>query len=167
MEMIKGIHPRFTTAAFRSGRVQRTRCGTDGASLEREGGFTLIEVVMTMVLLSIGLMSLVPLMLSVVQGNRFAQDLTLATSLAEDRIEEILHYPDYSQIITANFPNEAQGQIRQGDPRYAKFARSVTIADSLDIIGRCVLKSVTVTVTWTGLNQRTRDVTIHGRVARF
>lgn len=150
-----------------SGRVQRTRSGAGGALAGGEGGFTLVEVVMTMVLLSVGLLSLGPLMIGVVRGNRFAQDLTLATSLAEDRIEEILHQVNYSDITEANFPDEAQGQVHSGDSMYRKYARSVAIVDSLDVLSRSVLKSVTVTVSWTGLGDRPHDITLYGRVARF
>jgi hypothetical protein len=122
---------------------------------------------MTMVLLSVGLLSLAPVMLAVTQGNRFAQHITLATSLAEDRLEEILNQSTYAQITSANFPSEAQGQIRGGDPKFTRFARSVTVVDSLDVLGRSLLKSVTVMVTWTRLTGQTSQVTLHGRVARF
>jgi prepilin-type N-terminal cleavage/methylation domain-containing protein len=131
------------------------------------GGFTLVEVVMTMVLLSVGLLSLAPVMLAVVQGNRFAQNITLATTLAEDRLEEILNHPVYAQITLANYPSEAQGQIRGGDPKFTRFARSVTVTDSLDVLGRSLLKSVTVTVTWLRQTGQTSQVTLHSRVSRF
>ncbi len=122
---------------------------------------------MTMVLLSVGLMSLGPLMMGVVRGNRFAQDLTLATSLAEDRIEELLHQAAYADITEANFPDEAQGQVHSGDPRYSKYARTAAIVDSLDSLGRSMLKGVTVLVIWIGLGDRPHNVTLYGRVARF
>jgi hypothetical protein len=123
---------------------------------------------MTMVVLSVGLLSLGPLMLAVVRGNRFARDMTLATALAEDRLEEIVNHPRYSAINdTTTFTDEAQGQIRQGDPRYAKFSRTVTIVDSLDGLGLSAMKNVTVVVSWTGLTQRSLSVTLYGRVTRF
>jgi hypothetical protein len=122
---------------------------------------------MTMVLLSVGLLTLAPLMVSVVQGNRFAQHLTMATSLAEDRLEEITNHNVFADITAAKYPSEAQGEIRNGDSRYARYARAVTIVDSLDVLARSVLKSVTVTVSWTGIGGQARDVTLFGRVARF
>lgn len=154
-------------AAAGSGRVHRARRAGSFVRFNGQKGFTLVEVVMTMVLLSVGLLSLAPLMLAVFQGNRFAQDLSLATVLAEDRMEEILHHTDFSQITTARFANETQGQIRGGDAKYAKYARAVTIVDSLDALARSVLKSVTVTVTWSGMDGSTRSVALYGRVSRF
>ena len=166
MEMIIRKMLRVRYSIPRPVRVQRDRDGIGGPP-RGEGGFTLIEVVMTMVLLSIGIMSLGPLMLSVVRGNRFAQNLTLATSLAEDRMEEILNHNVFSEITSANFPTEAQGQVEQGDQAYARYTRTVAIDDSTDAIGRVVLKAISVTVSWTGFSQNTHSVNLHGRVARF
>ena len=114
-------------------RVQRARPSGTGLRNRRiggEGGFTLVEVVMTMVLLSVGIMGLAPVMLAVVQGNRFAQNMSLATALAEDRLEQVLHHPVFAEITEANFPDEAQGTIRAGDPRSARVARAVSVAAS-------------------------------------
>ncbi len=122
---------------------------------------------MTMVLLSVGLLSLAPVMLAVAQGNRFAQNITQATALAEDRLEQTMNHPVYASITTTSFPSEAQGQIRGGEDQYARFARSVAIVDSLDVLSRSVLKGITVTVTWTRLNGQASSVTLYGRVARF
>ncbi|MFO7767853.1 MAG: prepilin-type N-terminal cleavage/methylation domain-containing protein [bacterium] len=164
-----GDPPRDGVTAIGSGRVHRTRLCRRRSRLPLGGeqGFTLVEVVMTMVLLSVGIMGLAPVMLAVFQGNRWAQDMSLATALAEDRLERILHHPRYDQITEANFPDEAQGTIRAGDPRYRKFARSVTIVDSMNVLGQSLLKSVTVTVTWTGIRGQNHNVTLFGRQSRF
>jgi hypothetical protein len=122
---------------------------------------------MTMLLLSVGIMSLAPLMMAVFQGNRFSQEMTLATALARDRLEEVLNDPLYERINSTQYPNEARGTIRAGDPRYARYERSVAIVDSLNLIGQSVLKSVTVTVSWTSLNGQPRQVTLFGRQSRF
>jgi len=106
-------------------------------------------------------------MMAVVRGNRFAQNMTLATSLAEDRMEEILHNPVYADITEANFPSESQGQVHYGDPKYSKFTRSVTIVDSLNVLMQSMMKNVTIDVSWWGLSQKTVSVTLYGRVARF
>ena len=149
------------------GRVHHARHGRGVIPGTGERGFTLIEVVMTMVLLSFGLMSLGPLMLSVVRGNRFAQDMSLATSLAEDRLEQVLHYSNYDSIVAAHFPSEAQGQVHNGDQTYIKFARTVSIVDSLDILGVSLMKNVTVEITWRGITSNDHSVSMYGRVARF
>ncbi len=149
------------------GRVHNARHGRGVIPGKGERGFTLIEVVMTMVLLSIGVMSLGPLMLSVVRGNRFAQDMSLATALAEDRLEQILHYTNYDSITPTRFLSEAQGQVHNGDLAYIKFARAVTIVDSLDILGVSLMKNVTVVISWRGITSNQHEVTMYGRVARF
>ncbi len=149
------------------GRVHHARRGRGVIPGRGERGFTLIEVVMTMMLLSLGLMSLGPLMLSVVRGNRFAQDVSLATALAEDRLEQVLHYTQYDSITPVRFLSEAQGQVHNGDPEYIKFARAVTIVESLDVLGMSLMKNVTVVITWRGITSNEHSVTMYGRVARF
>jgi len=167
MEVNDCHRPAFPPSLTGIGRVHRYRRGGVLPSRHGEGGFTLVEVVITMLLLSIGLLSLGPLMIGVIRGNRFAQDMTLATALAEDRMEEIVNHNDYDAITTSTFPDEAQGQIRNGDPAYTKFSRTVAIVDSTDALGRSVMKSITVQVSWTGFSRNTLDVILHGRVARF
>ncbi len=167
MEMRPGSHRSTAQPPACAGRVHQRGREPVGPPRFGEGGFTLIEVVVTMVLLSVGLMGLGPMMISVMQGNRFAQDMTLATSLAEDRIEEILHQPVFSSIMDSGFPDEPQGQIRNGDAKYRKFSRTVSVVDSTDVLGRILMKNVTVVVSWTGLSGRTHDVTLHGKVSRF
>ena len=73
----------------------------------------------------------------------------------------------FSEITTTTFPSESQGQVEGGEQTYARYARSVAIADSTDASGRVVLKSVSVTVTWLGMSQNTHSINLHGRVARF
>ena len=165
--MIVEILHRVHFAAPWADRVQRNARSRGEALSHRERGFSLVEVVVTMVVLSVGLLSLAPLMMAVVRGNRFAQNMTLATSLAEDRMEEILHNPVYADITEANFPSETQGQVQHGDPKYSKFTRSVTIVDSLNVLMQSSMKNVTIDVSWWGLSQKTVSVTLYGRVARF
>lgn len=82
-------------------------------------------------------------------------------------MEEITKHNIFSGITLANFPSEARGQVEQGDPAYARYTRTVAIVDSNDAVGRTVLKSISVTVSWIGLSQSTHSVNLHGRVARF
>jgi len=54
-----------------------------------KNGFTLIEVLASMIILSIGVLGLAPLIISAIQGNSFGNDMTNATFLAQDKIEEL------------------------------------------------------------------------------
>ena len=57
--------------------------------IDHKKGFTLIEVLASMIILSIGVLGLAPLIISAIQGNSFGNDMTNATLLAQDKIEEL------------------------------------------------------------------------------
>ncbi|MBW2741402.1 MAG: prepilin-type N-terminal cleavage/methylation domain-containing protein, partial [Deltaproteobacteria bacterium] len=52
-------------------------------------GFTLIEVLIAMVILSIGLLGTAALITGIIRGNQVSNRITTATVLAQDKMEEI------------------------------------------------------------------------------
>ena len=52
-------------------------------------GFTLIEVLIAIVLLGVGLLGMASLAGSLINYNRFAHSVTIGTTLAQDKIEEL------------------------------------------------------------------------------
>ena len=54
-----------------------------------ESGFTLIEVMVSIIILSIGVLGLAPLMAVSVTGNSFSSEATRANVIAQDKIEEL------------------------------------------------------------------------------
>ena len=65
-------------------------------SVERERGFTLTEIMISMVILSVGLLGLASQTVSVIKANSLSDQMTRATVLAEDKIEQLkrLGYTD-------------------------------------------------------------------------
>ncbi|HIE65107.1 MAG: prepilin-type N-terminal cleavage/methylation domain-containing protein [Nitrospira sp.] len=57
--------------------------------LGRINGFTLIEVMIAMVILSLGLLGTLGMIATSIRGNAFSQQISIATSLATDKIEEM------------------------------------------------------------------------------
>jgi type IV pilus modification protein PilV len=96
-----------------------------------EYGFTLTEVLIAMVVLAIGLLGLARLNIAVIRGNVSGKQLTVATTLAQDRIEEIQRrgytnantaagtqaygtiadYPAYKRVTTINANTPATNMI--------------------------------------------------------
>lgn len=101
-------------------------------------GFSLIELMVSLVILSIGLLSLASLQGTSVKGNRHGNLVSQATVLAEDRIEEIRN-DDYDDVIPANYP------LEENFGPNAKFDRDVLIERDVPLPE---LKRVTVSVTW-------------------
>lgn len=58
----------------------------------QENGFTLIEVMIAIAVLVIGILSLYTMQISSIQGNSTANQLTTASNLALDQIEQILSW---------------------------------------------------------------------------
>lgn len=56
---------------------------------KNDKGFTLIEVMISMVILAVGVLGLAPLMVLSIYSNTYSQDLTQATAFAQDRIEQL------------------------------------------------------------------------------
>ena len=61
---------------------------------KRDGqdGFTLIEVLIAIVILSVGLLGMASLTVGIIKGNKFSNDLSTATTLAQDKMEDIRSY---------------------------------------------------------------------------
>jgi prepilin-type N-terminal cleavage/methylation domain-containing protein len=119
---------------------------------QHEHGFTLSEVLMAIVVLSVGLLGLSAMMIAATNSLAFSKKLTTATTLAQDKLEEI-KYATYASIVSANHPVEDYKTI----PGYAQFKREVTISagpvpDT---------KTVIVTTSWRrNTHTRPYDVTL-------
>ena len=117
-----------------------------------EHGFTLSEVLIAIVVLSVGLLGLSAMMIVATNSLAFSKKLTTATTLAQDKLEAIKHTA-YTSVIPANYPVEDYKTI----PGYAQFTREVAIsAGPVDDT-----KTVIVTTSWQRkTNTRPYDVTL-------
>lgn len=103
----------------------------------RDRGFTLIEVLIAMLVLAIALLGLAQLQITAIQGNRFSYDMTEASSLASDTLEQLV-------------------QVYFRDPASVTCPLTETLVrSSLTFTRTCTLTGVepghraaTVTVTW-------------------
>lgn len=62
-------------------------------------GFTLIEVMISIIILAIGVLGLAPLMAVSITGNSFSNEATRANVIAQDRIEQLKN-----QAVFASMP---------------------------------------------------------------
>jgi prepilin-type N-terminal cleavage/methylation domain-containing protein len=58
-------------------------------NMKKQNGFTLIEVMAGMVIIAVGLLLLLPMMVTSMQANDFARGSTEASMLIKDKMEEL------------------------------------------------------------------------------
>jgi prepilin-type N-terminal cleavage/methylation domain-containing protein len=106
--------------------------------LNSADGFTLIEVLIGLVILTIVSLALASLTISTIRGNTFSKQMTTATMLAQDKLEQVKRL-GYSQVNTA-VGTEAYGTIANSPA----FKRVTAIAAHPPTTAL----TVTVTVSW-------------------
>ena len=123
-------------------------------------GFTIIEVMVAVAILSIGLLGITSMQMSAIRGNKLSDDITCALTLAEDKMEELLGL-DYNNAaledVVANnnsfLSRTASGWIdhqelnidETGKINAGHFTRVWNIADNTPIINN---KTINVIVLW-------------------
>jgi prepilin-type N-terminal cleavage/methylation domain-containing protein len=106
----------------------------------QDEGFTLIEIMIALVVLSIGLVSLAGLQINIIKGNSISKRITTAVSIAEEIIEQLKSTP-YDNI-QAQLPSQIN---RPSGSSNLRFTRQVTVDNNSPVNNT---KTVTVTVSW-------------------
>ncbi len=68
-------------------------------------GFTLIEVLITMVIFAVGILGLAMMQLSAIKGNSIANRVTEASTVASDQIERIMTWDYNDGLLDENNDN--------------------------------------------------------------
>jgi type IV pilus assembly protein PilV len=105
-------------------------------TVKSKEGFTLIEIMIALVVLSIGLIALAGLQMSAMRGNTLSKRMTTAVSIANARIEQIKNMP------YANIQSESSTQVTESN---MTFTRQVTVSNDIPVANT---KTVNVIVTW-------------------
>jgi type IV pilus assembly protein PilV len=105
-------------------------------SIENNKGFTLIEVLVAMVILSVGLLGTAALITGIISGNKVSNRATTATTLAQDKMEDI------KRLGYSNTVSETRASLSSP---YNNYEREVTVVDDSPA---AKMKTVTVEVYW-------------------
>ena len=109
--------------------------------VQNERGYTLIEILVAVTILAIGLLGVAGLTVGVMRGNLVSNQVTTATVLAQDKMEDIKRM-DYLQVTELNLPLEGYNGDIQGYPLYS---RDTFINPNIPSPG---MNTVQVTVYW-------------------
>ncbi len=118
-------------------------------------GFTLLEVLIAMVVMSVGLLGVSTVLTHTTQQQSVNANRAMATSLARVQLEQMKRTA-YADVLTANYPQEVYGTIVGSE----QFQRTVTIGIG-DDTPLPTTKTVTVTVTWRDPSGSSRKVTLN------
>jgi type IV pilus assembly protein PilV len=99
-------------------------------------GFSLIEVMITLVLMSVSLLALAGLQMKAIKGNALSKRMTTAISIAEERLEQIKNTP------YASIQSQTAQQVTVAS---SNFTRQVTVTNNSPLPNT---KTVEVIVTW-------------------
>ena len=69
--------------------------------IANSSGFTLIEVMIAIFILTVALLGVAGMAATVINGNAFSKEITTATTLAQDKMEELKN-TDYGSIVSGN-----------------------------------------------------------------
>jgi type IV pilus assembly protein PilV len=105
--------------------------------IEKQKGFSLIEVLIGLIFLAIGLLAIAGLQVTSVRGNFFSNNLMQATYVAQDRLEYLKNLPFNSPQLQANNFSDGNTTI-SGMVFNRKYGVSIN--------GN--LKTINYTVTW-------------------
>jgi type IV pilus assembly protein PilV len=99
-------------------------------------GFSLIEILVAIAILSVGLLGTAALTASIIRGNQVSNKVTTATTLAKDKMENI------KRVGYSNTVSETRAFLSSP---YNSYEREVTVVDDSPASN---MKTVTVTVYW-------------------
>jgi len=105
--------------------------------LSSKKGFSLLEILIALVLFAVGMLAIGGMQIGSIKGNSFSQEVTQATVLSQDRLEE-LRKMDFDDS------NLSIGHHDEGVLNGSGFSRSYDV----EVIST-TLKLLTVTVGWT------------------
>jgi len=117
--------------------------------LRNQKGITLLEVMISMLILGFGVLGLAPMLVVSMFGNSYSNQVTVADAIALDRFEEIETWPLVSPIPYTQTVNTVQNI----------FTRQTQIDDSSsDASIPAGVYRIEVTVTWTDQQEVPRSV---------
>lgn len=118
--------------------------------LRQRQGFTLNEVLLAIALIAIGILGFSMNTVGVIRGNQISNSVTVATNLAQAKLEEIKAQTSWTDVIGAADPNNP---LAETGATGGKFNRTWTIKDAA---GLSNLKEISVQVSWEeyGINRQ-------------
>jgi len=111
--------------------------------MQDEKGLTLLEVLVAMVVLSLGLLALTKMQITAIQVNAASGRLTQGTAFAQDKLEQLMALPYTDPQLDDQTPH-TETRPAQG------YTITWTVAQDALAVG---VKTINLTVTWRNRGQ--------------
>ena len=113
--------------------------------LDNQSGFTLLEVLIAISILTVGLLGVAQMQIMGIRGNYFSGNTTTVLTLAEEKMEDLLgrSYSD-TDLTSGNHP-DPDNPIDETGQAGGIYSRMWTVIDNTPIADT---KTVTVNVSW-------------------
>lgn len=132
--------------------------GTTVAADRRRGGMTLVEIMISLVVLAFGLLGVAALQVRAITESSGGQHLTTASAIARNRIEELSRLDWDATVLDDSGGNfSADTSVAMADQTYA---RSERITDNDPTPAEATVKSIEVRVTWADEKRQNRSVVL-------
>ena len=110
-------------------------------SVSNQKGFTLLELLIALAILSVGLLGLAGLHIAAIKGNVSGFKFSAASAVAQQRLEELKALDAASAALSSGTHNDGNVLVQN-----ITYNRSYTVTDNSPVRGTSTL---TFTVTWT------------------
>ncbi|MFQ5453087.1 MAG: prepilin-type N-terminal cleavage/methylation domain-containing protein [Candidatus Zixiibacteriota bacterium] len=77
--------------------------------INRQSGFTLLEVMIGMIILALGILGLASLIGIAIYGNSYSNDLTTANAIAQREVEKLVSLSDYGNLPYTSTSDSLEG----------------------------------------------------------
>jgi uncharacterized protein (TIGR02598 family) len=130
-----------------------------------ERGFTLVEVMITLGVLSVGLLGLVGMQVISIRGAQNAAETSLAVNLASSALDE-LTLVDYSTLQSSSIPGFPKTYDKQGTEVSTSGGNPYYTVTATFVIAGSTYVDITIKTSWTNelAPTKTRSVTVPGRI---
>ena len=145
--------------------------------IQKKSGFTMIEVMLAMLILSVALLGVARISVSVVRGNAFSSNFTTATALAQEKLEKLSNLAfDDASLNDANAENNSTaGLLSSATTDFQEtqvdvngvasmpggiFTRTWNVWDRTDLSNPATRKDIAVIVSWQDVQGNPKTATI-------
>lgn len=123
-------------------------------NFRKKGGFTLLELLVALTILSVGLLGTAALTTGIMRGNFFSKNITSATAVAQTTIEgaQRVGYAAVNTYVADSSkvpPTVSLGGV--------SFSQSASVTNNSPASN---MKTVSITVSWNEANNAARSVTL-------